>query len=86
VDPKEGSGDDLRTKTLADWVELAAQHCFGLAPAYQDIDDVVDDPHIKSRNVFDEGDIRTARFGAVRRSSRVTSSTSISLGSSTRSR
>lgn len=46
----------IRTKTLAEWVALAAQHGFALCPAYQSVDDVVGDPHIKTRNVFIEGE------------------------------
>ncbi len=48
--------DVIRTKTLAQWMELAAEHGFALAPAYQDVTDVVNDPHIKSRNVFIDGE------------------------------
>lgn len=46
----------IRTKTLAEWVSLAAEHGFALSPAYQTVDDVVGDLHIKTRNVFVEGE------------------------------
>ena len=46
----------IRTKTLAEWVGLAAEHGFALSPAHQSVDDVVDDPHIRTRNVFVEGE------------------------------
>ncbi len=46
----------LRTKTLAEWVSLAAEHGFALSPAYQGVEDVVNDPHISNRNVFVEGE------------------------------
>lgn len=45
----------IRTKTLAEWVALAAEHGFALGPAYQCVEDVVGDPHIGTRNVFVDG-------------------------------
>jgi crotonobetainyl-CoA:carnitine CoA-transferase CaiB-like acyl-CoA transferase len=48
--------DVIRTKTLAEWVSLAAEHGFALSPAHQTVDEVVNDPHMKSRNVFLEGE------------------------------
>jgi crotonobetainyl-CoA:carnitine CoA-transferase CaiB-like acyl-CoA transferase len=44
----------IRTKALAEWVALAAKHGFALSPAHQSVDDVVNDPHIATRNVFVE--------------------------------
>jgi formyl-CoA transferase len=46
----------LRTKTMAEWVSLAAEHGFALSPAHQRVEDVVNDPHISTRNVFVEGE------------------------------
>jgi formyl-CoA transferase len=46
----------IRTKTLAEWVSLAAEHGFALSPAHQGVEDVVNDPHVRTRNVFVEGE------------------------------
>lgn len=46
----------IATKTLAQWLELAAEHGFALGPAHQSIAEVAADPHIAGRNVFVEGE------------------------------
>jgi len=46
----------IRTKTLAQWLTLAAEHDFALGAAYQSVEDVAADPHIQTRNVFVEGE------------------------------
>ena len=58
-----GSDDERRTvaeviatKTLAEWLSLAAEHGFALGAAYQTVNEVADDPHIRTRNVFVEGE------------------------------
>lgn len=44
----------IATKPLADWLSLAAECGFPFGAAHQNIDDVVADPHIRTRNVFVE--------------------------------
>jgi crotonobetainyl-CoA:carnitine CoA-transferase CaiB-like acyl-CoA transferase len=46
----------IRTKTLAEWLTLAAEHDFALGAAYQSVEDVAADPHIGTRNLFVEGE------------------------------
>jgi crotonobetainyl-CoA:carnitine CoA-transferase CaiB-like acyl-CoA transferase len=59
-----GVGDDalraqladlIRTRPLADWVALAAQHDVALGPAPHDVGELLDDPHMKQRQIFFEG-------------------------------
>jgi crotonobetainyl-CoA:carnitine CoA-transferase CaiB-like acyl-CoA transferase len=45
----------IATRSLAEWLSLAAEHGFPLGAAHQNVDDVVADPHIRTRNVFVEG-------------------------------
>lgn len=45
----------IATKTLQEWVALAAAHGFALGPAHQSVAEVAADPHIATRNVFVEG-------------------------------
>jgi len=45
----------IATKRLDEWLALAAEHGFALGAAYQSVDDVVNDPHMATRNVFVEG-------------------------------
>ncbi len=48
--------DVIATKTLSDWLGLAAEHGFALGAAHQSVDEVAADPHIAGRNVFVEGE------------------------------
>jgi len=57
-----GSEDERRlvaeviaSKPLDEWLTLAAEHGFAVVAAYQSVNEVADDPHIASRNVFVEG-------------------------------
>lgn len=45
----------IATKTLDEWLRLAAEHGFALGAAHQSVDEVAADPHIAGRNVFVEG-------------------------------
>jgi crotonobetainyl-CoA:carnitine CoA-transferase CaiB-like acyl-CoA transferase len=56
ADERRLVADVIRTKTLAEWVSLAADHGFALSPAHQDAEDVVNDPHVRTRNVFVDGE------------------------------
>jgi len=47
--------DVIATKTLDEWLQLAAEHGFALGAAHQSIDEVAADPHVMRRNVFVEG-------------------------------
>ena len=44
----------MREET-GEWLALAADHGFAVVAAYQSVDEVVNDSHIKTRNVFVEG-------------------------------
>ncbi|BBZ79772.1 CoA transferase [Mycolicibacterium anyangense] len=46
----------IATKTLDEWLALAAEHGFALGAAHQSIEEVAADPHIAGRNVFVEGE------------------------------
>ncbi|WP_328354923.1 CoA transferase [Mycobacterium sp. NBC_00419] len=46
----------IATRTLDEWLALAAEHGFALGAAHQSIDEVAADPHVASRNVFVEGE------------------------------
>ncbi|MGZ8814545.1 MAG: CaiB/BaiF CoA transferase family protein [Mycobacterium sp.] len=48
--------DVIATKTLKEWLELAAEHGFALGAAHQNVQEVAADPHIAERNVFVEGE------------------------------
>ncbi|BBZ70634.1 MULTISPECIES: CaiB/BaiF CoA transferase family protein [Mycobacterium] len=45
----------IATKTLDEWLRLAAEYGFALGAAHQSVDEVAADPHIAGRNVFVEG-------------------------------
>lgn len=45
----------MRSRTQAEWVELAYTHRFALAPAHQGAAEVAADPQVAGRNVFVEG-------------------------------
>jgi crotonobetainyl-CoA:carnitine CoA-transferase CaiB-like acyl-CoA transferase len=47
--------DVIATKTLDEWLRLAAEHGFALGAAHQSVDEVAADPHILQRNVFVDG-------------------------------
>ncbi|MGD1253595.1 CaiB/BaiF CoA transferase family protein [Mycobacterium seoulense] len=47
--------DVIATKTLDEWLRLAAEYGFALGAAHQSVDEVAADPHIAGRNVFVEG-------------------------------
>lgn len=46
----------IATKTQRNWLSLAVEHGFALGAAHQSVEEVVEDPHIKARNVFVEGE------------------------------
>lgn len=46
----------MRTRTQREWVELAGEHRFALAPSHQSIQEVVGDPQMSGRNVFVSGE------------------------------
>lgn len=48
--------DVIATKSLAEWLALAAEHGFAVGAAYQSVDQVAADPHIAGRNVFVDGE------------------------------
>jgi formyl-CoA transferase len=45
----------IATKTLDEWLGLAAEHGFALGAAHQSVGEVAADPHVAGRNVFVEG-------------------------------
>ncbi|MGI9164695.1 MAG: CaiB/BaiF CoA transferase family protein [Mycobacterium sp.] len=45
----------IASKSLDEWLTLAAEHGFALGAAHQTVDEVAADPHIAGRNVFVEG-------------------------------
>jgi len=45
----------IATKSLDEWLRLAAEHGFALGAAHQSVDEVAADPHVARRNVFVEG-------------------------------
>lgn len=45
----------IATRTLSEWLLLAAEHGFALGAAHQTVNEVAADPHIAGRNVFVEG-------------------------------
>jgi crotonobetainyl-CoA:carnitine CoA-transferase CaiB-like acyl-CoA transferase len=57
-----GLDDSLRTelqavfnqRTLASWMQLAADKALPISPAYHDLDDLRDDPHMRTRDTFFE--------------------------------
>ncbi len=46
----------IATKSLDEWLMLAAEHGFALGAAHQSVAEVAADPHICGRNVFVEGE------------------------------
>lgn len=46
----------IATKSLDEWLKLAAEHGFAVGAAHQSVDEVAADPHIEGRNVFVEGE------------------------------
>jgi formyl-CoA transferase len=45
----------IATKTLDEWLGLAAEHGFALGAAHQSVGEVAADPHVAGRTVFVEG-------------------------------
>jgi crotonobetainyl-CoA:carnitine CoA-transferase CaiB-like acyl-CoA transferase len=45
----------FRTKTRAEWIELAVQNDVALCPAYSSVTEAVFDPHLQQREIFVRG-------------------------------
>jgi crotonobetainyl-CoA:carnitine CoA-transferase CaiB-like acyl-CoA transferase len=46
----------MHTRTLAEWMDLAAHEHLPIGPAYNDVRSLAEDPHVKSRGMFVEGE------------------------------
>jgi crotonobetainyl-CoA:carnitine CoA-transferase CaiB-like acyl-CoA transferase len=59
--------DVFSTKTLADWMNIAASNKLPIGPAYQSVEELTEDPHLSTRELFNTtqlpGDIRFTYMG-----------------------